>query len=239
MSGGRSIFIGYFFSFGMKREDIKQRIKALAERYRNELAIKLSSRNEEMESDDNGHYLIYQVLGISDKEGKLIDVYQNRGRFLYKYAGSFLEEASILCFEEKYPKAKRKLKIKNTLGSRPSTFEIDCLHAEMAFDIKWKDATPDGDHITKEHTRIKVIKKKGYTPIRIMFYYPNRDQAKRIQDTIKTLYEGLKGHYYSGDKAWEYLKKHTDIDLKEILEEIAKENTKNQSSDKILETSSS
>lgn len=223
----------------MQKGGIKQRIKALAEKYRNDLAIKLISRNEEMEKDNNGHYLIYQVLGISDKEGKLIDVYQNRGRFLYKYAGSFLEEASILCFEEKYPKAKRKIKIKNTLGSRPSTFEIDCLVGKMAFEIKWKDATTDGDHITKEHTRIKVIKKKGYTPVRIMFYYPNRDQAKRIQDTIKTLYEGLRGHYYSDDKAWEYLKKYTGIDLKVILEEIAKENVKNQDSINNLLTSKS
>ena len=50
-----------------------------------------------MEEDDNSHYLIYQVLGISTTEGKQIDVYQNTGRFLYKYAGAFLEEAASLC----------------------------------------------------------------------------------------------------------------------------------------------
>ncbi|NMG12192.1 ApaLI family restriction endonuclease, partial [Streptococcus pneumoniae] len=27
---------------------------------------------------------------------------QNKGRFLYKYAGSFLEEAAVLCFNEKF-----------------------------------------------------------------------------------------------------------------------------------------
>ena len=52
-----------------------------------------------MESDINSHYLIYKVLGISLDEGKLIDLYQNTGRFLYKYAGSFLEEATILCLK--------------------------------------------------------------------------------------------------------------------------------------------
>ena len=46
-----------------------------------------------MEADNNSHYLIYRVLGIATEEGKLIDEYQNMGRFLYKYAGSFLEES--------------------------------------------------------------------------------------------------------------------------------------------------
>ena len=35
-----------------------------------------------MQKDDFSHYLIYQVLGVTDKEGELIDIYQNKGRFL-------------------------------------------------------------------------------------------------------------------------------------------------------------
>jgi hypothetical protein len=27
-----------------------------------------------------------------------------------------------------------------------------------AYEIKWRDATTDGDHITKEHTRVQNIK---------------------------------------------------------------------------------
>ena len=50
-----------------------------------------------MEADNNSHYLIYRVLGIATEEGKLIDEYQNMGRFLYKYAGSFLEEKLQSC----------------------------------------------------------------------------------------------------------------------------------------------
>lgn len=84
-------------------------------------------------------------------------------------------------------------RIPNTPGSRPKTFEIDCLVNEMAHEIKWRDATTDGDHITKEHTRVKVIKEKGYTPIRVMFYYPQRSQAKKIQETLETLYKGIGG----------------------------------------------
>ncbi len=59
-----------------------------------------------------------------------------------------------------------------------------------------------------------------------MFYYPNREQAIRIQHTLETLYIGVGGEYYYGDKAWVYVEEQTDIDLKAILEKIAQENTR-------------
>jgi len=205
-------------------KNIKQKIKELASKYAENLKDKIDNRMEEMKEDDKSHYLIYQVLGISDKEGQLIDLYQNKGRFLYKYAGSFLEEATKLCFLETFPESAT-TKIPNTLGTRPKTFEIDCLEGNNAIEIKWRDATTDGDHITKEHTRIKVIHDAGYQPIRVMFYYPNRTQAMKIQNTLETLYKGIGGEYYYGDSAWEYVKIRTTIDLKQILEDIAKENS--------------
>ena len=88
-----------------------------------------------------------------------------------------------------------------------------------------KDATTDGDHITKEHTRVQVIKNHGYKPIRIMFFYPQRTQAIRIQQTLKTLYAGVDGEYYGGDEAWDFLKAYSGVDLKAILTEIANERT--------------
>ena len=88
---------------------------------------------------------------------------------------------------------------------------------------------PHGDHITKEHTRIKVIANAGYKPIRIMFYYPNRQQAIRIQQTLETLYQGIEGEYYYGDAAWQYVMDRTGINLKAILVNIAKENQANDS----------
>jgi len=185
-----------------------------------------------MEADDNSHYLIYQVLGISTPEGQLIDLYQNKGRLLYKYAGSFLENITILCFQSAFPGALPKQKITNTLGSKPKTFEIDCLVENDALEIKWRDATTDGDHITKERTRIKVIQAAGYKPVRIMFYYPNRLQAIRIQETLKTVYAGVQGEYYWGDTAWDYVKQRTNIDLKDILIAIARKNTKSLQIDK-------
>jgi hypothetical protein len=102
-------------------------------------------------------------------------------------------------------------------------FEIDCLLGKDAIEIKWRDATTDGDHITKEHTRIQAIKSHGFRPIRVMFYYPNREQAIRIQETLKTTYKGIGGLYFSGDDAWKYLQEKTSVDLFRILEDLAGE----------------
>ncbi|AWM12750.1 restriction endonuclease [Flavobacterium sediminis] len=205
-------------------EELIEKIKNLAETYSNNLNNQIEQRKEEMKADDNSHYLIYRVLGITIKEGQLIDEYQNTGRFLYKYAGSFLEEAATLCLKYKYPDG-QKTKVVNTIGQRPKTFEIDFLNANDAIEVKWRDATTDGDHITKEHTRVQVIKAHGYKPIRIMFYYPQRAQAIKIQSALKTLYAGVNGEYYGGDDAWKYLEKYSGVDLKTILTKIANERT--------------
>ena len=201
---------------------IENMIRDLANTYSLKLAKQIHNRELEMQNDDISHFLIYQVLGINRKEGLLIDSYQNKGRFLYKYAGSFLEDATKMCFKVAFPNSDSK-RIPNTLGTLPKTFEIDCLNGNNAIEIKWRDATTDGDHITKEHTRIKVIKDSGFRPIRIMFYYPNREQAIKIQETLKTLYLGIGGEYYVGNEAWEYVKQQTNIDLQNILQQIAKE----------------
>lgn len=204
--------------------DIVKQIEVLAEKYSHILEKQIKARILELDKDDRSYYLIYQVLRISEEEGNLIDIYQNKGRFLYKYAGSFLEEASILCFLHGCQHVAPKQKIKNTLGSRPKEFEIDCLVGTDAIELKWRDATTDGDHITKEHTRVKVIQNVGFKPIRVMFYYPNREQAIRIQDTLRTLYHGVGGEYYAKEEAWNYVKAKTKVDLKAILTTIAEKN---------------
>ena len=204
---------------------IEEKIRELAARYARELNSRMEMRVEEMKEDDKSHFLVYQVLGVTNEEGELIDIYQNKGRFLYKYAGSFLEDAAFLCFKEVYPDASR-LRIENKVGRRPKMFQIDCLIGTDAVEIKWRDATTDGDHITKEHTRIQVIRAHGLKPVRVMFYYPNRDQAIRIQETLKTVYHGVDGEYYAGDEAWNYVLVRSGIDLKAILLNIADENTK-------------
>ena len=91
---------------------LKQAIKNLAEIYFANLKGKIEARREEMKVDDNSHYLLYCVLGISAQEGQLIDVYQNTGRFFYKYAGSFLEDAATLCFNFMFS-ASVKIRVEN------------------------------------------------------------------------------------------------------------------------------
>ena len=88
---------------------MKAEIRALADRYAAELKRSIDKRVAAMEEDDRSHVLIYQVLGVSESEGKLIDVYQNKGRFLYKYAGSFLEEAVELLAEKFGAPVKKKV----------------------------------------------------------------------------------------------------------------------------------
>ena len=179
---------------------IEEKLRQLADRYSENLASRVDARIEEMRADDKSHYLIYRVLGVTEEEGDSIDLYQNKGRFLYNYAGAFLEEAVKLCFLVRYPDSGA-MRIPNTLSQRPRTFEIDCLIDERdAIEIKWRDATTDGDHITKEHTRMQNVKAAGYKPIRVMFYYPNRRQAQRIQQTLETLYVGVGGEYHYGGK---------------------------------------
>lgn len=208
---------------GPQARTVEEKVGALAAAYAAGLREKIGERLEAMKADDKSHFLIYRVLGITVEEGELIDVYQNKGRFLYKYAGSFLEEAAKLCFLEAFPDSKS-ARIPNTEGKRPRTFEIDCAVERDAVEIKWRDATTDRDHITKEHTRLKVIKDAGYHPIRVMFYYPNRVQARRIQATLEMLYAGAGGEYHHGDGAWDYVERRTGINLRKILERIAERN---------------
>lgn len=202
---------------------IEEKIKALAAEYAEKLENKISERVVEMEIDDKSHYLVYRVLGISSEEGQVIDAYQNKGRFLYRYAGAFLENATVLCFREKYPDA-NPTRIPNTISQSPKNFQIDCLIGTDAIEVKWRDATTDGDHRRKELHRIEATKEFGYKPIRVMFFYPNREQAMAIQKHLEEDYARLGGEYYHGDAAWQYVEQRTGIDLKAILEKIAKEN---------------
>lgn len=107
----------------IQMNDIENRITALAIEKSAELRSQFQIREAEMEQDNNSHYLVYRVLGITDEEGKLIDSYQNKGRFLYRFAGDFLEKTALLCFQYKYPNATEK-KIPNTIGKNQKPFKL-------------------------------------------------------------------------------------------------------------------
>ena len=68
---------------------IEDKLRQLADRYSENLATRVNARVDEMKADDRSHYLIYRVLGVTYDEGDAIDLYQNKGRFLYNYAGHF------------------------------------------------------------------------------------------------------------------------------------------------------
>ena len=57
-------------------------------------------------------------------------------------------------FKKQYPNG-TKAKIDNTIGLRPKKFEIDFFNKNDALEIKWRDATTDGDHITKNILELK------------------------------------------------------------------------------------
>lgn len=125
-------------------QTVEEKLRELADQYSKNLNQKMIDREQEMKQDNKDHYLVYRVLRVTNNEGDLIDLYQNKGRFLYKYAGSFLEDAATLCFQHKFGKDNaQKTKISNTLGSRPKKYEIDCLVNKDAHEIKWRDATTD------------------------------------------------------------------------------------------------
>lgn len=203
-------------------ESHNERLTRIILRYRDELQKKIEERKVEMQSDNNEHYILYNALGFTNDEGYQVDYQQNVGRFLYKYAGSLIEDLAIRCFKMAHPEAQEKVKLPNTIDRSPKTVEIDCLIGNRAIELKWKDATTDGDHIKKEQKRVKIISDAGYTPNRVMFFESNRDQAIRIQSKLRDLYHEIGGEYYSGEEAWEYLKQDTGIDLKKILEENGK-----------------
>lgn len=200
-------------------KSIYDQIKDLADCYMINLKKQVNARIDEMGKDDTAHYFLYNVLGVSSTEGYQIDIYQNKGRFLYKYAGSFLENAALICFKYRYPNAE-KITINNPFDGTPRTFEIDCLVGKDAHELKWRDATTDGDHINKERRRVNAIKNCGYIPIRVMFYEPQRTQAKKIQCQLQSVYEKLGGQYYSGERAWKYIENYTGVNLYEILNGI-------------------
>ena len=54
-------------------EDIERKINEVIKKYREELKEKIDTRLLEMKSDDNSHYFIYKVLGISEKGWTLVD----------------------------------------------------------------------------------------------------------------------------------------------------------------------
>jgi len=84
---------------------------------------KIEERRSEMKKNNIEHYKLYELLGFSREEGYKIDLYQNIGRFLYKYAGAILEDTTTAILSE--IKGGQIIRIPNTISPNPKNFEID------------------------------------------------------------------------------------------------------------------
>jgi len=121
------------------------------------LQQKIEERRIEMSGNSIEHFELYRLLGFPDKEGAKIDLYQNIGRFLYKYAGVLLEQSTVAVLQ--HTKDGESIRIPNTINRSPKRFQIDFFvrSDNKAHEIKWRDATTDGDHVRKEHDKVQCI----------------------------------------------------------------------------------
>lgn len=196
----------------MTQTILEERCITIVERHRARLARHIELRRAEMSLDNVDHYLLYRVLGIREDEIERIDLYQNIGRFVYRYAGAMLEELTVAVFSETHVGGS--IFVPNTISDHPDRFEIDFYTKadNKAHEIKWRDATTDGDHVRKEQVKIQAIVAAGYIPVRVMYYFPQRAQAARIQHRITALYREA-GEAYVGRDAWQYIRDYTGFDL--------------------------
>ena len=203
----------------MSTDSLKEAVDEVTSRVRNALAAAVAARRADLLEDDTSHYEVYRILGVPPSECELIDLYQNVGRFVYKYAGALLENTTRLLLEDSGKGGP--ITLPNTVSRNPVNFEIDCYTSRdnKAHEIKWRDATTDGDHIRKEMNKITSIVHAGYIPVRVMYYMPVRTQVKRIQERILDLFREH-GEAYVGEEAWEYVSAYAGFDLKAALREF-------------------
>jgi len=173
-----------------------------------------------MEADDTSYYLLFKALGIKPGESSKIDLYQNLGRFVYRHAGTLLERMAATAIQ--LARGGEPITIENNISANPKTFKIDSYVSEdnKAHEIKWRDATTDGDHVRKERDKVLSMVKHELIPVRVMFYFPQRKQARRIQERILGLFKEY-GEAYVEEDAWSYIKDYTGYDLFPIIREEA------------------
>lgn len=196
--------------------DLRGEIERIVAKHREKLGEQIAARRHELLTDEASHQEIYQVLGIEADECPKIDLYQNIGRFVYKYAGALLEDTTALLLVTAGDGGP--LVIPNTISNNPRQFHIDCFtrRDNRAHEIKWRDATTDGDHVRKERNKIRSILDAGHVPVRVMYYMPVRANARRIQAGIIEAFR-TDGEAYVGEEAWEYVTTYSGVDLRAEL----------------------
>lgn len=172
----------------------------------------------ELQADLNTHHRLYRLLGIDAEQGELIERHQNVGRLLWNNLGGLIEEAVKTCFRSRYPDAAPG---RVAASGRARGYQIDLIVDRDAYEIKWRDATTDGDHDKKERARLGAISDAGFRPVKLMFYLPQRAPARRIQERLAALYLQLGGICHVEDAAWRHVHERTGVDLGAILTRLA------------------
>lgn len=191
-------------------------VRTIASGLAAEMGAAIAAREVELAAEQHAQLALYRTLGIPEDEGRLIDRYHNKSRFLYRYAGTLVERAVMACIKLSDPAA-APLWLDNPEGHRPKRFSIDCLSLGRAIEIKWRDATTDGDHVGKELAKLHAVVAAGYTPIRLVFFEPTRQAAQRIQRELAEQYAKCGGTYLTGAAAWYFVNSETRVDVRSLL----------------------
>lgn len=195
---------------------IKKEILKMVQDRKKDLKAKIKKRNSELDSETPDSHQLFKILGFPQKEAKKIDKYHNIGRLLYRNSGTLMEEIVKHLLE--ITKNAETLQIPSHMSS-PTKFNIDASidSEKRAYEIKWKHSTTDGDHVNKEVQKPKSLKQEGWTPVHLVFFTSDRQNAKDTLEKIKNSYLAEDGEVYIGKDAWKHLAEYTGFDLHEIL----------------------
>jgi len=195
-------------------EIMQKQIPALEEGMRKRRELLANTRGQHME--------VYELFNISQDEGRRIELYHNLGRLFYNAVGRLLEKTTQAVIE--HTKGGKSITILNTVSTNPKKFSIDAFVEQdnKAHEIKWRDATTDGDHTRKENHKVQCIVERQMIPVRVMYYMPVSDQAIKIQNKVITAYR-QQGEAYVGKDAWNYISDYTGVDLYAYLYEKTRE----------------
>ena len=195
-------------------------LKKIIEEKQNIVEYNISEKTSIMDKFDNPHHLIYSLF-LSPEEVKKMEYYWNLGRIISSNSGQMFDTLIKFLLSSFIPGKSTNI---NNPNGHPKYFEIDHLdeHNKVAYEIKWRDAGTDGDHLKKEFNKVDAVIKLGYKPIRLTFFMPELEKSNYNQKRIIEYYKKMGGESYTGGDAFDYIKNLTGHDLKELFDKYKK-----------------
>jgi hypothetical protein len=194
----------------------KNKIHLIISEYHKKIKDNILKTKQIMEDFKNEHHEIYELF-YSKEEINLIEKYHIMARILSANTGRIFDNVVKFIISDVEG---GQTEYWNNLNSHPMKFEIDIVNhtKKIAYEIKWRDATTDGDHKNKEFRKVDFIKNKGYKPIRLTFFLPELERSVKAQKDIIDYYS-MNGLSYTGKEAFEYINTLANIDLKHIIKQ--------------------